>query len=179
MPFKFENLEIKEVILIKPKVFYDKRGFFLETFKDSDFKNAGINYNFKQDNHSFSKRNVIRALHYQMPPKEQGKLVSVITGKIWDVAVDIRKGSQTYLKWVGAELSDENHHMLFIPSGFAHGFSVLSDKVHLLYKCTNEFDPSLERGIRWDDPQINIDWKIKDPIISKRDLELPEVSGGY
>jgi len=175
MPFNFISLEIKEVILIKPKIFSDERGFFLETFKDSDFRQAGIKYSFKQDNHSFSTKNVIRALHYQLPPKAQGKLVSVITGKIWDVAVDIRKESKTYLKWVGAELSDKNHHMLFIPPGFAHGFSVLSDKVHLLYKCTEEFDSSLERGIRWDDPQINIDWKIGNPIVSQRDRSLKNI----
>jgi dTDP-4-dehydrorhamnose 3,5-epimerase len=175
MPFEFERLEINEITLIKPRVFYDERGFFMETFKDSDFRYAGIDYDFKQDNHSYSKKNVIRALHYQLPPKEQGKLVRVISGRIFDVAVDIRKESPTYLKWVGAELSDINNHMLFIPPGFAHGFSVLSDKVHLLYKCTEEYDSSLEKGIRWDDPKINVDWKIENPIVSHRDRNLPNI----
>ena len=175
MPFEFEKLDIKEVILVKPRVFCDERGFFLETYKQSEFIENGINYTFKQDNHSFSTKNVIRALHYQLPPKEQGKLVRVISGKIFDVAVDIRKESPIYLKWVGAELSDKNHHMLFIPPGFAHGFSVLSESVHLLYKCTEEFDSSLERGIRWDDPKINVDWRVEDPVVLERDINLRNI----
>ena len=173
MPFEFKRLDIQEIILIKPKVFVDERGYFLETFKKSDFIRNGIEFEFVQDNHSFSKKNVIRALHYQIPPKEQGKLVRVIKGNIWDVAVDIRKNSPTYLKWVGAELCDKNHYMLFIPPGFAHGFAVMSEHAHLLYKCTSEYDQNLERGIRWNDTDISINWPIKNPIVSKRDMNLP------
>lgn len=173
MPFEFEPLGIPGLIVIRPKVFGDARGFFLETFKRSDFADNGIDCEFVQDNLSFSSRDVIRGLHYQLPPAAQGKLVSVIKGKAWDVAVDIRKGSPHFLKWHGVELSEENHTMLFIPPGFAHGFVALSDEVHFLYKCTSEFAPSLERGIRWNDPDINIKWPIENPIVSDRDAKLP------
>ncbi len=173
MPFKFTRLEIPDLVLIKPKVFTDSRGFFLETFKKTDFKNFGIDSEFLQDNVSFSIKNVIRALHYQLPPKAQGKLVSVLKGKVWDVAVDIRKDSPTFLKWVGVDLSEDNHFMFFIPPGFAHGFAVLSEEAYFIYKCTAEYSPGLERGIRWDDPDINIDWPVKKPVISERDKSLP------
>lgn len=173
MPFEFEPLEIPGLIVIRPKVFKDPRGFFLETFKRSDFADNGINVEFVQDNLSFSTRNVIRGLHYQLPPKAQGKLVSVIKGRAWDVAVDIRKGSSYFLKWQSVELSEENHTMLFIPPGFAHGFVTLSDDVHFLYKCTSEYAQDLERGIRWDEPDINIEWPIENPIVSDRDANLP------
>ena len=169
----FRPFEIPGPILIQPRVFKDDRGYFLETYKKSGFAANGIDADFVQDNHSFSMRNVIRGLHYQLPPAAQGKLVSVIKGMAWDVVVDIRSGSPHYLKWVAAELSGENHTMLFVPPGFAHGFAALSDDVHLLYKCTAEYAPQQERGIRWDDPQMNIDWPIKNPIISERDQELP------
>ncbi len=173
MPFEFEPLEIPGLIVIRPKVFKDPRGFFLETFKRSDFADNGIKGEFVQDNLSFSTRDVIRGLHYQLPPEAQGKLVSVIKGRAWDVAVDIRKGSPYFLKWHPVELSEENHTMLFIPPGFAHGFVALSDEVHFLYKCTFEYAQDLERGIRWDDPDINIEWPIENPIVSDRDANLP------
>lgn len=172
MPFEFTRLEIPDLVLIEPKVFIDPRGFFLETFKKSDFKNFGIADEFVQDNCSFSERNVIRALHYQLPPKAQGKLVSVLKGKVWDVAVDIRKNSPYFLKWLGMELNEENHRMFYIPPGFAHGFAVLSENAHFLYKCTEEYSPGFERGIRWNDPEINIQWPVAEPLISDRDRNL-------
>jgi dTDP-4-dehydrorhamnose 3,5-epimerase len=173
MPFEFESLEIPGLVVIRPRVFGDARGFFLETFKRSDFADNGIDCEFVQDNLSFSTRNVIRGLHYQLPPAAQGKLVSVIKGRAWDVAVDIRKGSPHFLKWLPVELSEENHTMLFIPPGFAHGFVALTDDVHFLYKCTFEYAQDLERGIRWNDPDINIKWPIENPIVSDRDANLP------
>ncbi|OHD14659.1 MAG: dTDP-4-dehydrorhamnose 3,5-epimerase [Spirochaetes bacterium GWB1_36_13] len=174
MPFNFEKTEIAEVILVKPRVFPDERGFFLETYKQSDFMKNGIAVDvFKQDNHSFSTEGVIRGLHYQLPPMEQGKLVRVVKGKVLDFAVDIRKSSKTFLKWVYRELSDENFQMLWIPPGFAHGFIALSKDVHLMYKCTNEYSPHHEGGIRFDDPDIHIDWQYQNPTVSEKDLKVP------
>ncbi len=173
MPCTFTKLEIPEVILISPKVFFDERGFFIESYKESEFIQSGIKERFLQDNHSFSIKGVIRALHYQLNPKSQGKLVRVISGSVIDVAVDIRRSSPTFLKWVSAELSDKNNNMLYIPPGFAHGFVALTDNVNLLYKCTNEYDKSSERGIRYDDPDINIKWGVDNPIVSSRDKMLP------
>ena len=173
MPFEFERLEIEGVILIKPKVFVDKRGFFLETYKRSEFEFNGIKDIFIQDNHSRSVRSVIRGLHFQKAPYEQSKLVRCIYGKIFDVAVDLRKGSKSYKKWVGIELSDENNFMLYIPKGFAHGFCVLSEKADVVYKCDCEYMPLYEAGIRWDDPEIDIKWPCLEPIVSDKDKNLP------
>ena len=173
MPFKFTKLEIKDVILIEPAVFTDPRGYFLESYKESDFIANDINYRFSQDNHSLSKKNILRGLHYQLNPKAQGKLIRVIKGLIWDIAVDIRKSSPTFVKWIGIELSDNNNIMIFIPPGFAHGFISLTDEVHLVYKCTNEYDAKLDSGIRWDDPDIGIKWPVNNPVISEKDLKLP------
>ena len=172
MPFEFIKLEIPDLILVKPKIFQDERGFFTETYKATDFKTIGISYNFVQDNHSKSKKGVLRGLHYQLNPKAQGKLVRCIKGKIWDVAVDIRKGSPWYGKWVAFELSEENKHILWIPPGFAHGFVALEDS-EIIYKCTEEYDPTLDKGIIWNDPDINISWPFKDPILSLKDSNLP------
>ena len=174
MPFEFIKLEIPDVVLIKPLVFPDERGFFMETFKKSDFVRNGINYDFVQDNHSKSKKGVLRGLHYQLNPKAQGKLVRCIKGKIWDVAVDIRKGSPWYSKWVAVELSEENKHMLWIPPGFAHGFVALEDS-EIIYKCTEEYDPALDRGIIWNDREIKIKWPITNPILSNKDAGLTEL----
>jgi len=174
MPFRFQPLKIPDLILIEPLVFEDVRGFFLETFKSSDFKNAGIDFEFVQDNHSKSKKGVLRGLHYQLNPKAQGKLIRCIKGKILDVAVDIRKGSPWYAKWVAIELSEENKLMLWIPPGFAHGFVALEDS-EIIYKCTEEYDPSLDRGIIWNDPEIGIEWPIKKPILSEKDARLPNL----
>lgn len=173
MPFSFKPLAIADVVLVEPKIFPDERGFFFESFKASDFELAGLPNHFVQDNFSFSIKNVIRGLHYQKHPKAQGKLVSVLKGSIWDIALDIRKGSATYLQWVAEELNDKNHAMLYIPPGFAHGFLALSEEVHILYKCTNEYDSQADAGIRWDDPDIAITWPAENPIVSKKDSMLP------
>ena len=173
MPFKFIKQRIPELIVIEPILFNDERGFFLETYKQSDFQKNGINEVFIQGNYSYSKKNVIRALHYQLSPNAQGKLVSVIKGNVWDVAVDIRKNSPTFKQWIGLELSENNHKMFYIPPGFAHGFAVLSDSAHFVYSCTKEYSFNDEAGIIWNDTQINIDWKIKNPMLSKKDLLLP------
>ncbi len=176
MPFEFEKLEIQDVVLIKPKVFSDERGFFLESYKKSDFVRNGIDKDFVQDNHSRSVKGVLRGLHYQLPPKAQGKLVRCIRGKIFDVAVDIRKNSPTFGKWVGVILSEENKYMLYVPEGFAHGFLTLSDTAEVLYKTTSEYAPELDRGIIWNDPRINIDWPLDDIeniLLSDKDKNLP------
>lgn len=175
MPFQFKRLEIPDVILVEPKFFPDNRGFFMEAYKKSDFDKFGFS-DFVQDNYSHSVKGVIRGLHYQKNPKAQGKLVYVIRGEIFDVAVDIRKGSPTYGKWVGVVLSDKNHLMLYVPVGFAHGFCVLSDEADVVYKVTEEYAPEFDRGIVWNDPEIGIDWPIKDPILSQKDATLPYLS---
>ena len=174
MPFEFKKLEIQDVILIEPKVFGDERGFFMEGYKKSEFFANGIDVEFEQDNHSSSTKGVLRGLHYQLPPKEQAKLVRCIDGEVFDVAVDIRKNSSTFGKWVGVKLSAENKKMLYIPKGFAHGFVVLSDRAQLLYKATNEYSKENDRGIAWNDPNINIDWGIDfEPILSEKDKIQP------
>jgi len=173
MPFTFEKLNIPEIILITPKVFEDERGFFLESYKQSEFVDNGITENFVQDNHSKSTKGVLRGLHYQKNPKAQGKLLRCVNGEIFDVAVDIRKNSPTFSKWVGEVLSAENKKMLYIPAGFAHGFLVLSETAELLYKATNEYSFENDRGVRWNDPEININWQITNPIISEKDSKQP------
>lgn len=174
MPFQFKKLDIPEVILVTPKVFGDNRGFFLESYQKSTFAQNGIDVEFNQDNHSKSTRGVLRGLHYQKEPKAQAKLVRCSRGKILDVAVDIRKNSPTFGKWVGKILSEENKNMLYIPAGFAHGFVVLSDEAELLYKASNEYSAENDRGIRWNDPDINIQWGIDfKPLISDKDSKQP------
>ena len=174
MPFEFIETELKDVLIIKPKVFGDKRGFFLESYKKNDFYNAGIKEEFNQDNHSKSTKGVLRGLHFQLNPKSQAKIVRCVRGKIYDVAVDIRKNSPTYKKWIKVELSEDNKQMIYIPVGFAHGFVVLSEEAELIYKATNEYAPDLDGGIRWNDSDINVDWGIDFiPIISDKDASLP------
>lgn len=174
MPFEFNKLAIKDVVLVTPKVFGDERGFFLESYQKSTFFKNGIAVDFTQDNHSKSKKGVLRGLHYQTPPYAQAKLVRCSKGKILDIAVDIRKNSQTFGKWIGEILSEENKNMLFIPEGFAHGFVVLSDEAELLYKASGEYSPTNDRGIKWDDPDININWNIDfKPLISEKDAKQP------
>ncbi len=174
MPFEFERLAINDVILVKPKVFGDSRGFFMEAYKKSDFFANGIDVEFNQDNHSKSVKGVLRGLHYQEKPYGQAKLVRCSRGRIYDVAVDIRKESETFGKYVKVELSEENKHMLFIPEGFAHGFVVLSDEAELLYKASGEYCPRADRGILWCDKDINIDWEIDfEPILSEKDKVQP------
>jgi dTDP-4-dehydrorhamnose 3,5-epimerase len=175
----FTPLTIPDLKLIVPRVFPDERGSFFETYKYSDFAMNGITEKFVQDNQSVSHRFVIRGLHYQMPPKAQGKLVRVTRGVAWDVAVDLRQDSPHYLKWDAVELSDKNRHMLYIPPGFAHGFVALSNEVHLNYKCTAEYSSHHERGIRYDDPTLNIAWPVSDPVISERDEQLPLLKDAF
>ena len=175
MPFEFERQEIKDVILIRPKVFGDNRGFFMETYKKSDFAANGITVEFNQDNHSKSTKGVLRGLHYQAAPYGQAKIIRCIKGKIFDVAVDIRPGSETFGKYVRIELSEENKCMLYIPAGFAHGFAALSDEVEIMYKTSGEYAPQADRGILWNDPDINIDWGIDfEPILSEKDQHQPK-----
>ena len=173
MPFKFTPLEIPAVILVEPEIFGDDRGFFLEFYKRSDFLRAGIDGHFVQDNHSRSVKGVLRGLHYQKAPRAQGKLVRCLQGAIFDVAVDIRKGSPTYGKWVGRELSGGNKRMLYVPAGFAHGFLTLTDTAEVLYKCTDEYAPAFDRGIIWNDPDIGIAWRTSEPSLSGKDRALP------
>ena len=158
MPFEFHNTDIPGVIRVVPRRFPDDRGWFSEVYKDSDFSAAGIAGPFLQDNHSVSAVGTVRGLHYQLPPHAQGKLVRVVRGRVWDVAVDIRRASSTCGTWVGAELSAENGEMLWVPPGFAHGFVALEDDTHLTYKCTAEYHKDSERAIRWDDPDLAIAW---------------------
>lgn len=157
--FIFTETEIKDVYIIEPTVFGDHRGFFMETYNYKDFKEAGLSMEFVQDNQSKSRKGVLRGLHFQTQD-QQGKLVRVIKGEVFDVAVDLRKGSETYGKWTGAHLSEENKKMFYIPEGFAHGFVVLSDEAEFVYKCTNLYNPKYDGGIAWNDPDINIQWPI-------------------
>lgn len=174
MPFEFEKTQLPDVILVKPKIFGDARGFFMETYKKTEFAKNGIDIEFVQDNHSKSTKGVLRGLHYQKEPKAQAKLVRCPYGKVFDVAVDIRKNSPYFGKWTGAILSSENKHMLYIPEGFAHGFVVLSDEAELFYKASDEYSPEHDRGIKWNDPDINIDWGIDfKPLVSEKDDRQP------
>ena len=173
MPFTFTRLDIPEVILVQPKLFPDDRGFFAETYKMTDFKSNGIEMDFVQDNHSKSKAGVLRGLHYQTNPKAQGKLVRVVSGSVFDVAIDIRKNSPTYGKWVSAVLDAKQHNMLWIPPGFAHGVLVLEDDTQLIYKVTEQYSPEHDRCIRWDDPEIAVKWPINNPDLSEKDLKAP------
>ena len=176
MPFVFKELEIPGVILVEPGVFADERGFFMESYKMPDFVAAGIKPVFVQDNHSRSARGTLRGLHYQNPPFAQGKLVGVVRGEIFDVAVDIRKGSPTWGKWVGLILSEANNRLLYLPAGLAHGFSVLSEVADVVYKTTNVYSAESEAGIIWNDADLNIEWPISHPILSARDAGWPALS---
>jgi len=173
MPFIFQPFDIPEIILIEPRRFADTRGFFMETYKYSDFLRNGIREHFVQDNYSRSVRGVLRGLHYQRNPHAQGKLVQCIRGKIFDVAVDIRKGSPRFMQWISTELSEENNCMFYVPPGFAHGFVVVSDIADVIYKCTKEYSPEDDRGIIWNDPDIQIRWPIQEPVLSEKDSRHP------
>jgi dTDP-4-dehydrorhamnose 3,5-epimerase len=173
MPFSFKKLEITDVILVEPRIFPDDRGFFMESYKESEFIKNEINTKFVQDNYSHSSKGVLRGLHYQKDPKAQAKLVMVIKGEIFDVAVDLRKNSSTYGKWIGEILSEQNHRLLYVPEGFAHGFCVLSDEVDVIYKVNNEYSLENDRGILWNDPEVGINWPIENPIISEKDTNQP------
>jgi len=174
MPFIFKELAIPGVLLIEPRVFPDDRGFFLETFKSSDFANMGIDSTPVQINHSSSSQNVLRGLHYQLNPMAQAKLVRVLAGEIFDVAVDLRNGSPDYGKWAGESINSDKKNMLYIPAGFAHGFCVLSNIAEIEYLVFGgEYSPAHDRGIAWNDPFIAIRWPVKNPILSEKDSSLP------
>ena len=172
---EFEPTRLPEVILVKPRVFGDARGFFFESWHKQKFSDAGIDAQFVQDNHSHSVRHTLRGLHFQIQ-QPQGKLVRVARGEAFDVAVDIRRSSPRFAQWVGTVLSDSNHHMLWVPPGFAHGYLALSDEIDFLYKCTDLYAPQHERAIRWDDPQMGVQWPLAvgvAPTLSAKDVLAP------
>lgn len=174
MPFEFERQNINDVILIKPKIYGDIRGAFSETYKKTEFTKNGINVEFVQDNLSKSKKHVLRGLHFQSEPYAQSKLIKCVHGCIWDIALDLREGSDTHHKYIKVELSDQNGYMLFIPKGFAHGFVVLSETATVLYKTDSEYAPNHEQGIHWK----SLDWEINfEPILSEKDTILPRLEG--
>jgi dTDP-4-dehydrorhamnose 3,5-epimerase len=164
------NTGIEGLWLIKPKVFADARGYFFESYNKDLFTQNGLNLNFVQDNQSLSHKGVLRGLHFQNPPFAQGKLVRVITGAVYDVAVDIRKNSPTYGKSFGAELTEENKMMMYIPEGFAHGFLTLKDNTIFSYKCTNFYNKASEDSIKWNDPTVGIKWNVENPLLSEKDI---------
>jgi dTDP-4-dehydrorhamnose 3,5-epimerase len=163
---------LPDVLIIEPRLFNDKRGFFMETYHQERYTEAGIGSIFVQDNLSHSSRGTLRGLHYQHP-HPQAKLVQVTRGSIYDVAVDVRRGSPTFGRWTGVDLSDENHRQLFVPEGFAHGFCVLSDSAEVIYKCSDFYTPEAERGILWSDPGLDIDWPVNTPLLSDKDRQFP------
>jgi len=174
-----QETNIPDVKLIQPKRFGDDRGWFLESWNKAMFEELGLDFDWTQDNHSFSaQKDTLRGLHYQTPPNAQDKLVRCTRGSIWDVAVDFRKGSPTYLQHVSAELNAANGHQLLVPKGFLHGFLTLEKNCEVQYKCSALYSPECDAGIRWDDPQIAINWPLSgDPVLSIKDAEAPHVAG--
>jgi dTDP-4-dehydrorhamnose 3,5-epimerase len=166
---------LEGLVILEPVVFEDERGYFLEIHRQNGYCAAGLNHIFVQDNLSFSRRGVLRGLHFQVK-QPQAKLVQAVTGEIYDVAVDIRPGSATFGKWSGAVLSENNKRQLFIPAGFAHGFCVLSEGAHVVYKCSEFYSPEDEGGIIWSDPDIDIAWPVKEPTLSAKDLQFPRLA---
>lgn len=166
--------KIPGVLIVEPPVFGDTRGFFMETWRQERYEQLGIKEKFVQDNLSFSSKGILRGLHYQHP-HEQGKLVTVVQGEVFDVAVDIRHGSPAFGQWVGVTLSGDNHRQLWIPPGLAHGFCVLSDTAYFMYKCTDVYTPAAEGGIIWNDPDIGIDWPVQGPVLSAKDQVYPRL----
>ena len=173
MPLVFTPAALAGVMIIEPKVFADDRGYLMETYKTSEFIAAGIDADFVQENHSRSQQGTLRGLHFQRPPKAQGKLIRVIDGSVFDVVADIRRDSPTFGKWVGVTLSAENRRLLFVPAGYAHGFCVTSAEAQVVYKMTAEYAPELEDGVRWDDPLLAITWPVTSPQLSVRDMRWP------
>jgi dTDP-4-dehydrorhamnose 3,5-epimerase len=176
MAFRFEPQAIPDVVLVQPTRHADQRGYFEETYRRSAFREAGIVADFVQDNFARSTRGVLRGLHYQLPPAAQAKLVSVASGRVFDVAVDLRARSPTFGRWVGCTLDAEKRALLWIPEGFAHGYVVLSETADVMYKVTAEYSTALDRGVRWDDPAIGIEWPIRDPIVSEKDGKQPTLA---
>ncbi len=171
---KVKTTPLSGLLIVEPVAFADRRGYVMESFRLHEYEEAGIPGPFVQDNVSHSRRGVVRGLHYQIQ-QEQAKLISVTRGEIYDVAVDVRRGSPTFGKWYGAVLSEENHRQMYVPAGFAHGFRVLSDAADCVYKCTAYYDPALERGILWDDPGLAIQWPVGEAIVSERDRNNPRL----
>jgi dTDP-4-dehydrorhamnose 3,5-epimerase len=167
-----ETTGLPGVVILRPRVFEDARGFFLESYNQETLRSRGLETVFAQDNHSKSARNTLRGLHFQLPPADQVKLVRVVRGTVWDVAVDIRVGSPTFGQWVGVELSAENFRQIYIPSGFAHGFCVLSEEAEVLYKASHVYSSAHERGILWNDAALKIAWPVAQPLLSERDQRL-------
>jgi len=172
---KFEKLSVDRLTVITPKVFEDDRGFFLESYNKKEFAKNNIDVNFVQNNHSHSSKGVLRGLHFQVEPFAQDKLVRVTRGKVFDVAVDLRKNSKTFGKWAGVELTEDNKKMFFIPKGFAHAFLTLSDNVDFTYKVSNFYSAEHDRGLLWNDSDIGIKWPIKNPILSEKDQKQPKL----
>jgi dTDP-4-dehydrorhamnose 3,5-epimerase len=173
MSFKRLETELDGLVLIEPTVHGDERGFLVETFRESALAELGIDVGFVQDNHSRSKGRVLRGVHMQ---RGQAKLVRCPRGRVWDVAVDLRPGSPTYKRWEGHELDDDRHRQLFIPAGFGHGFCLLSDEADVIYRLSSYYDPELETGVAWDDPEIGIEWPIDNPVLSERDRNAPALA---
>ncbi|MGE0193940.1 MAG: dTDP-4-dehydrorhamnose 3,5-epimerase [Planctomycetota bacterium] len=173
MPFEFEPLDLAGVVLVRARVMEDARGHFLEAYKCSAFEGAGIAGPFVQENVSRSGRGVLRGIHYQLSPHAQGKVVQVTAGSVFDVCVDLRRGSPTFGSWLGRRLDADRYEMLYVPPGFGHGFVVLSETADVSYRCTAEYAPASERGVRWDDRDLAISWPVADPIVSAKDAALP------
>ena len=174
---KVIETEIKDLYMIEPQVFGDNRGWFMESWSQKKMEEVGLFYNFVQDSHSFSeKKGTLRGLHFQKGSSSQAKLVRCVRGAVFDVAVDLRKKSKTYKKWVGCILSEENKKQFLIPRGFAHGFLTLTDNVEFVYKADNYYDPQADRNIIWNDEEINVDWGIENPILSEKDKKAPKLS---
>lgn len=170
---EFKTTPIEGLLIIEPKVWRDERGYFFESYSKKVLEQQGIHHEFVQDNQSLSQKGTLRGLHFQAPPFAQGKLVRVIKGKVWDIAVDIRKGSATYGHYYGCELSEDNNIQFWIPPGFAHGFITLEDNTIFSYMCTNYYDKASEGGLLWNDPDLAIDWGVTSPILSDKDKVLP------
>jgi len=167
---KVQTTSIKDLLIIEPTVHSDNRGFFMETFRKNVLEEYGVHEEFVQDNHSKSEKGVLRGLHYQLNPKAQGKLVRVIEGEVFDVAVDLRRNSPTFLQWEGVWLTGENKRQFYVPAGFAHGFYVASETAEFVYKCTEYYSPQDERGLMWNDPKIGIRWPEGEKVLSEKDL---------
>jgi dTDP-4-dehydrorhamnose 3,5-epimerase len=174
MPVKVVETTLPGVILVEPRVFGDSRGYFFESYHAKRYEEAGISTHFVQDNLSRSVKGTLRGLHFQ-EPHGQGKLVYCVRGAVFDVAVDIRRGSPNFGKWFGAELSEENHRQMWVPPGFAHGFCVLSDSADFFYKCTDLYHAECDRGVAWNDPDIDVKWPIETPLLSEKDRKLPRL----
>jgi dTDP-4-dehydrorhamnose 3,5-epimerase len=170
---KFQTTDLPGVILVEPDVHRDERGFFLESYQAARYRENGIAVDFVQDNHSASIKGTLRGLHIQLPPRAQAKLIRVLDGEIFDVAVDARIGSPTWGRHVSARLSSENHHQLFVPTGFLHGFVVLSERAEVEYKCSQLYAPECELAVRWDDPALGVPWPVEEPLLSPRDRAAP------